>query len=165
MQDNYQYRLGLEQKVIAYLEEKWESTFVATEHEEGTRASYAPIDGFFIREGKLKSVIENRNRKESWEDVKRWGGIMINYDKLIKGVEIAQMLGVPFLFVVYFFNDGLLMYWKLVDENGHICTEIKLMSKLAQKNLKEGSEVKKKRNVGILSNNGAIVINDNFKIK
>lgn len=156
--DDYNFRLRMEKFVIEFLEVKWESTFVATEHEVGKRGSYAPVDGFFIREGKLKSIIENRNRKESWSDVQKWGGILINYDKLVKGISIAQMLGVSFLFVVYFFNDNILIYWKLVDEDGMISTEIVLKRKLAQKSLQDGVNVKKERNVGILSNKDAIII-------
>lgn len=151
--DDLEFRLELENKVICFLEEKWNCKFVHTEKDFTKSASYSPIDGFMIRDNKLVAMIENRSRKEKLSDVKGWGGILINYEKLKKAIELSQMLRVPFFFVAYFFNDGVVVAWEVVNKDGMIECEMVLKRKLAQDNLLGGTEKKKERNVAILSNN------------
>jgi hypothetical protein len=151
--DDLEFRLELENKVIKFLEEKWNCTFIHKEKDFTKSASYSPIDGFMIRDNKLVAMIENRSRKEKLSDIKSWGGILINYDKLKKAIELSQTLRVPFFFVAYFFNDGIVVGWEIVNKDGMIECEMTLKRKLAQDNLLGGTDKKKERNVAILSNN------------
>lgn len=157
MEDNYSFRNKMESSVISYIEQIWDCQFAATNHEEGSLGMYSPIDGVIVKDGKLKAVVENRNRKETFDQVKNWGGILINYDKLVKGIEISKQLGVPFLFIVHFFNEGKLVLWEIVDKDGMI-SPLQITNKVAQKNLSEGVDVKKRRNVALLNNDSAKVI-------
>lgn len=162
--DNYDFRLEMEREVVKFLEEKWSCSFIETERDSKKWGASCPVDGFMVRDKKMVAMIENRNRKESLEFVVKCGGILINYDKLNKAITLSQTLKIPFFFVAYFFNDDKLVYWKVVNEDGLIDTEIKLTRKLAQDNLEGGTEKKRERNVGILSNEGMKHIASDIKI-
>lgn len=161
--DDLEFRLELENKVIKFLEEKWKCTFIHTEKDFNKSGSYCPIDGFMIRDNKLVAIVENRSRKEKLGDVKGWGGILINYDKLGKAIHLSQMLKIPFFFIAYFFNDDILVGWEVVNKDGLIECEMTLKKKIAQDNLMGGVDKKKERNVAILNNEKMFEIGKGLK--
>ena len=156
--DSVLFRNKLELDLVKILESKWNCKFVHTVKEVGTWGFYSAIDGFMFRDNienrTIVSLIENRTRKETIEQIVNLGGIFINYEKFEKIVQLSENLRVPTIFVAYFFNEKptpQIRYWEIVDKLGNII-EHKKEYKLAQDTLEKGVDIKKERWVAILDN-------------
>ena len=157
---DYQIRMSLESEICEHLSKAWDAKHIKTK-----QSKYCAVDCLFVKDSKFVAICEIRTRRDSWEDVKRWGGLLMNQIKLNNAVELSRQFGVPFLFVAYFIKDNLLMYWKVTDENGKYCIEMQLTSKEAQKNIASGNNVKMIRNVILLPNNPILLKNPVFNPK
>lgn len=156
MNPELSFRLKLEKKICEHLSVIWDFEPVQM-----NQSVFCPLDCFAIRNKQLFSIIEIRTRKERLQDVIKWGGILLNFDKLQKNIILSKQFSVPFVFVAYFINDKTLTFVKITDKNGNIQTEMKLISKKAQDNIESGQEKKRVRNVVLIKN--LITINTSLK--
>lgn len=141
-QQQLQHRLDLETKIIDFIEQHWNVESIRTQE-----SKYCPIDFFMTKDKQVRAICEVRTRADSFEDVKKWGGMFLNYRKLSTALKMSKQLQLPFLFIAYFMKDNLLVYWKITDDSGLIQVEMTLTSRSAQDNIEGGNEKKRVRNL------------------
>ena len=141
-QQQLQHRLDLEKKIIDFIQSHWNVESIRTQ-----QSKYCPVDFFMTKDKQVRAICEVRTRADSFEDVKKWGGMFLNYRKLSTALKMSKQLQLPFLFIAYFMKDNLLVYWKITDDSGLIQVEMTLTSRSAQDNIEGGNEKKRVRNL------------------
>jgi len=102
-----------------------------------TTPRFALIDGVATIAGEITHVIEFKSRNESYTSMKRMGTYLISYDKLINGTKIADMMGVPFILLVYLIKDQTLLGIR-VSEGGEFVIDMDVRDTITQKNINGG---------------------------
>ena len=141
-QQQLQHRLELETKIIEFIQQHWNVESIRTQ-----QSKYCPVDFFMTKDKQVRAICEVRTRADSFDDVKKWGGMFLNYRKLSTALKMSKQLQLPFLFIAYFMKDNLLVYWKITDDSGLIQVEMTLTSRSAQDNIEGGNEKKRVRNL------------------
>lgn len=93
-----------------------------------TQGKYAKNDGFLYTHNfkVCRAIIENRTRiHPRLEDIERMGGCFLDMHKIEWARMLCREKKVPFLFITFFYYDGLLAYWKVLDKKGEPCFEFK----------------------------------------
>lgn len=141
-QQKLQHRLDLETKIIDFIEQHWNVESIRTQ-----QSKYCPVDFFMTKDKQVRAICEVRTRADRYDDVKKWGGMFLNYRKLSTALKMSKQLQLPFLFIAYFMKDNLLVYWKITDDSGLIQVDMTLTSRSAQDNIEGGNEKKRVRNL------------------
>ena len=141
-QQQLQHRLDLETKIIDFIGQHWNVESIRTQ-----QSKYCPVDFFMTKDKQVRAICEVRTRADSFDDVKKWGGMFLNYRKLSTALKMSKQLQLPFLFIAYFIKDNQLVYWKITDDSGFIQVEMTLTSRSAQDNIEGGNEKKRVRNL------------------
>ena len=141
-QQQLQHRLELETKIIYFIQQHWNVESIRTQ-----QSKFCPVDFFMAKDKQVRAICEVRTRADSFEDVKKWGGMFLNYRKLSTALKMSKQLQLPFLFIAYFMKDNLLVYWKITDNSGLIQVEMTLTSRSAQDNIEGGNQKKRVRNL------------------
>ena len=141
-QQQLQHRLELETKIIYFIQQHWNVESIRTQ-----QSKFCPVDFFMAKDKQVRAICEVRTRGDSFEDVKKWGGMFLNYRKLSTALKMSKQLQLPFLFIAYFMKDNLLVYWKITDNSGLIQVEMTLTSRSAQDNIEGGNQKKRVRNL------------------
>jgi len=141
-QQQLQHRLDLETKIIDFIQSHWNVESIRTQ-----QSKFCPVDFFMTKDKQVRAICEVRTRADRYEDVQKWGGMFLNYRKLSKALDMSQHLQLPFLFIAYFMQDNLLVYWKITDDSGLIQVDMILTSRSAQDNIEGGNDKKRVRNL------------------
>lgn len=109
-----------EQRRIARLiARRWQGTLLETP------LGGASIDVLFARDGELVSIGEVKVRALTWRELVALGSYLVTHDKLLRGRELARLLGVPFdLFVSL--RDDVIGWWRIAHATGAWATRFEV---------------------------------------
>jgi hypothetical protein len=114
----------MEEQMIEYIQEKWNCVIAKT-------STFCLVDGILIRDNQIKGIIELKNRNHTYEQMLQFSTLLISFDKIKKGVELSEILSVPF-YVVMRTSDNIYLYWEICD-NGMFSIGMKLDHKETNK--------------------------------
>lgn len=113
-----------------------------------TTPRYALIDGVASMGGQITHVIEFKSRNESYESMNRMGTYLISYDKLTNGLQMAKMMSVPFILLVYLIKDRTMMGLR-VAEDGQFVIDFEIKDTITQKSIEGGQVIRRNAFIGI----------------
>jgi hypothetical protein len=76
------------------------------------------VDRIFVRDNKVRSIAEIKNRNMSLSQLQKFGSYLISYEKIDRGVALSSLMHVPFYLFVYLISSDDIVYWKVSDETG-----------------------------------------------
>ena len=85
-----------------------------------TGSETARVDRIFFRDGKAVAIAEIKGRKESIEQLKEWGSLLITADKLTDGQLLSSLLQVPFYVIAYLKASKAIALFPITDDRGSL---------------------------------------------
>jgi hypothetical protein len=84
-----------------------------------TGADHAPVDAIWTRKGTCIGCSEHKVRQTSRAEMRQFGDTyLITEQKLVDGMRVGSLLGVPFYVVALLLPDGLAYAWKMMTHEG-----------------------------------------------
>lgn len=121
-------------KMLKYISKCWGVKIKTTKKDK-------PIshDGAIFNENdEIIAIFESKNRQETLEQFEEWGSWLITYEKLEKCRKLAAKNKVPFYGFLGMEKSGLVIYWKITDENGNYLFEFPHYRSLTQATVNGG---------------------------
>lgn len=97
----------MEDEMIRYIEGKWKCSIVKT-------SQFCLVDGLLLRDGQIKGIIELKSRKNTYDQMIQFDSLLISYAKIKAGVQMSELLNVPF-YVAIKTSDDVYLYWEISD--------------------------------------------------
>ena len=104
----------------------------------------ACVDAFAIGEdGSIEAVAEIKSRGMTRHQLEQYGDEwLVSFDKIKNGMELAKMLRVPFIGVLYLVPDGLVMTVVIANKRGDIVVPMRINRTETQKSINGGLTVR-----------------------
>jgi len=122
-QEEYQRH---EEFAFDYLLKKYRWQIMTTPH-------YALIDGVAVMGNEITHIIEFKSRNESLNSLNQFGTYLISYEKIRRGIDMAKMMRVPFILIVYLIKDQKIIGVEIGDDYG-ISIPMEIRETRTQKN-------------------------------
>lgn len=84
--------------------------------------AHSRVDGIVVRNGVVSEIIEVRVRYSgiSLHELEHGESIFIDKAKIDVGAQISAIFNVPFVLLVYLYDDEVLLKWKITDLKGNV---------------------------------------------
>lgn len=99
----------------------------------------ADIDAIFTKDGFAVAVAEVKSRDLTLSQLERFGNEwLVTFTKIIAGSQMASMLRVPFVGILYLIPEQKVMTIRIADENGETCVPFRVDRTITQKTINGG---------------------------
>jgi hypothetical protein len=105
------------------------------------KSKASDIDGMIYskKTNEIVAIFESKCRACDMAQMSEWGWTwLVTFDKLLRGVNLAQALKVPFYGLLYLTNEPLGISIKIADENGNFIPKIELEVTQTQRTINGG---------------------------
>jgi hypothetical protein len=103
----------------------------------------ATIDGFISRNGIIKYIFESKCRYTDSSQMSAWNNEwLVTYDKIKKASDIAALLRVPFIGLLWLTKDPHFHLVKITDRNGNFIPKVRIEQTQTTATCNGGSIVK-----------------------
>lgn len=116
-----------------------------------TTPQFALIDGVAYMNREITHIIEFKSRDESWDSMMHYGTYLISWDKIQNGMEMARMMRVPFILVVYLAQSQMVLGVELATEDGTLAIpDIEVKETRTQRSIDGGSVMRKNAYIDLI---------------
>lgn len=99
----------------------------------------ADIDAILTKDGFAVAVAEVKSRDMTLSQLERFGNEwLVTFTKIIAGSQMASMLRVPFVGILYLIPEQKVMTIRIADENGETCVPFRVDRTITQKTINGG---------------------------
>jgi hypothetical protein len=110
-----------ENKMLRFIEKCWGVTAVVTKKKDDH--ADAVCDGFLIKDGEVIALFEDKCRKMTMEQLKKYNSWLITHEKIKKCRLLSEYLRIPFIGFLYLLDDDIIMHWNITDSDGRYLFE------------------------------------------
>lgn len=116
-----------------------------------TTPQFALIDGVAYMNREITHIIEFKSRDESWDSMVHYGTYLISWDKIQNGMDMARMMRVPFILVVYLAQSQMVLGVELATEDGTLAIpDIEVKETRTQRSIDGGSVMRKNAYIDLI---------------
>ena len=116
-----------------------------------TTPQFALIDGVAYMNREITHIIEFKSRDESWDSMMHYGTYLISWDKIQNGMDMARMMRVPFILVVYLAQSQMVLGVELATEDGTLAIpDIEVKETRTQRSIDGGSVMRKNAYIDLI---------------
>lgn len=116
-----------------------------------TTPQFALIDGVAYMNHEITHIIEFKSRDESWDSMMHYGTYLISWDKIQNGMQIAKMMRVPFILIVYLVQSDMVLGVELATEDGTLAIDdIDVKETRTQRSIEGGSVMRKNAYIDLI---------------
>lgn len=116
-----------------------------------TTPQFALIDGVAYMNREITHIIEFKSRDESWDSMMHYGTYLISWEKIQNGMEMARMMRVPFILVVYLAQSQMVLGVELATEDGTLAIpDIEVKETRTQRSIGGGSVMRKNAYIDLI---------------
>lgn len=116
-----------------------------------TTPQFALIDGVAYMNHEITHIIEFKSRDESWDSMMHYGTYLISWDKIQNGMQMAKMMRVPFILIVYLVQSDMVLGVELATEDGTLAIDdIDVKETRTQRSIEGGSVMRKNAYIDLI---------------
>ena len=116
-----------------------------------TTPQFALIDGVAYTHHEITHIIEFKSRDESWDSMLHYGTYLISWDKIQNGMQMAKMMRVPFILIVYLVQSDMVLGVELATEDGTLAIDdIDVKETRTQRSIEGGSVMRKNAYIDLI---------------
>lgn len=116
-----------------------------------TTPQFALIDGVAYMNHEITHIIEFKSRDESWDSMMHYGTYLISWDKIQNGMQMAKMMRVPFILIVYLVQSDMVLGVELATEDGTLAVDdIDVKETRTQRSIEGGSVMRKNAYIDLI---------------
>lgn len=99
----------------------------------------ADIDAIFSKDGFAAAVAEVKSRDMTLKQLEKFGNEwLMTFTKIISGSQMASMMRIPFVGILYLIPEQKVMTIQIADKNGETCVPFRVDRTLTQKTVNGG---------------------------